>query len=292
MTGAPAHPDWPAAKGWWPNADASRFVRAGDAIFHVQRMGAGPAMLLLHGSGAATHSWRDLMPDLAASFDVVAPDLPGHGFTRAPPMATTLPGMAGATAALVRAMDIAPEIIVGHSAGAAVAIRMALDGAAAPRAVIGLNAALAPFSGIAGMLFPPMAKLLALNPLVPWAFSKIAASTGQARRIIEGTGSRIDAGGLAQYAALLSRPDHVGGALAMMARWDLDPLLAELPGLAVPLHLVVADGDRAVPPDQAERLARALPNVTLHRIAGYGHLVHEEAPEMVAALIRDIARDP
>ena len=47
-------------------------------------MGDGPDLLLLHGSGAATHSWRDLAPLLARDFRVIAPDLPGHGFTETP----------------------------------------------------------------------------------------------------------------------------------------------------------------------------------------------------------------
>ena len=52
--------------------------------WHVQMMGTGPQVLLLHGAGAATHSWRDVAPLLARDFTVIAPDLPGHGFTDTP----------------------------------------------------------------------------------------------------------------------------------------------------------------------------------------------------------------
>ena len=68
----------------WPNREASRFVEAGGLRWHVQQMGRGPVLLLLHGTGASTHSWRALLPLLAKSFTVVAPDLPGHGFTATP----------------------------------------------------------------------------------------------------------------------------------------------------------------------------------------------------------------
>lgn len=71
----------------WPNREHSRFVEAAGLRWHVQQMGRGPVLLLLHGTGASTHSWRALMPLLAAEFTVVAPDLPGHGFTSAPPAA-------------------------------------------------------------------------------------------------------------------------------------------------------------------------------------------------------------
>ena len=76
--------DWDRDGQNWPHRQASRFVEAGGIRWHVQIMGQGPVMLLLHGTGAASHSWRDIMPLLAAQFTVVVPDLPGHGFTRAP----------------------------------------------------------------------------------------------------------------------------------------------------------------------------------------------------------------
>ena len=69
---------------WWLNVAICAAVARGPIRWHVQRMGAGPALLLLHGTGAATHSWRALAPLLAEHFTVVAPDLPGHGFTGPP----------------------------------------------------------------------------------------------------------------------------------------------------------------------------------------------------------------
>ena len=70
-------PDWESDGRDWPNRDASRFVEAGGLTWHVQLMGQGPVLLLLHGTGAATHSWRDLAPLLAERFTVYAPEHPG-----------------------------------------------------------------------------------------------------------------------------------------------------------------------------------------------------------------------
>ena len=72
----------------WPNRASSRFVDAGGLRWHVQVMGEGPVVLLIHGTGASTHSFRALAPLLAPHFTVVVPDLPGHGFTDAPPSAS------------------------------------------------------------------------------------------------------------------------------------------------------------------------------------------------------------
>ncbi|MFY0022431.1 hypothetical protein ABTQ05_21120, partial [Acinetobacter baumannii] len=61
-------PDWATDGRDWPHRDASRFVDAGRVRFHVQVMGSGPPLLLIHGTGAATHSWRDVAPLLAEHF--------------------------------------------------------------------------------------------------------------------------------------------------------------------------------------------------------------------------------
>ncbi|NBQ74895.1 MAG: alpha/beta hydrolase, partial [Acetobacteraceae bacterium] len=58
-------PSWEKDGRDWPNRTASRFVEAGGLNWHVQLMGQGPCLLLLHGTAAATHSWRDLAPLLA-----------------------------------------------------------------------------------------------------------------------------------------------------------------------------------------------------------------------------------
>ena len=66
MSSGPARgPNWERDGRDWPNREASRFVHAAGLRWHVQVMGSGPVVLLLHGTGAATHSWRDLMPKLA-----------------------------------------------------------------------------------------------------------------------------------------------------------------------------------------------------------------------------------
>jgi magnesium chelatase accessory protein len=273
----------------WPLRDSSRFVEAGGLRWHVQILGDGPTLLMVHGTGASTHSWRDLAPLLARRFRVVAPDLPGHGFSDAlPPRALSLPGMARALGALSRALGPSPEIVVGHSAGAALLARMCLDGAISPRLLVGLNGALLPFPGIAGQLFPSMAKLLFLNPLAPRVFAW-SADRHAASRLLKGTGSTLDARGIDLYARLFANRFHVAGALGMMANWDLAALRRDWPRLTTRVALVVASGDTTIPPGDAEVVAKGLPHATIHRLSGVGHLAHEEKPERVAELIEALA---
>lgn len=151
-----ALPNWELDGRDWPNRASSEFVSAGGLRWHVQRMGQGPVLLMLHGTGAATHSWRDFAPILAEHFTLIAPDLPGHGFTSAPPYERmSLPGMAGLIGSLVETLGVQPDLVLGHSAGAAILIRARLEGRIAPRGLISLNGALLPWRGLPGRLFSP-----------------------------------------------------------------------------------------------------------------------------------------
>lgn len=285
-------------RGWardgrdWPNREASRFVRAAGLMWHVQVVGSGPVLLLAHGTGAATHSWRTLAPLLARHFTVVAPDLPGHGFTESPATARlSLPGMAKSLHGLLHALNMRPVLAAGHSAGAAVLARMMLDGQIAPRGLVSLNGAFVPLEGVPGQIFSPLARLLVGLPLLPQLFAWRAKSDGAVQQILEGTGSRIDARGVALYGRVIRNPSHAAAALGMMARWDLHPLLRDLPRLEVPLLLIVGANDRAVPPAQAERVREVVPGASLAVMPGLGHLSHEERPEDAAALILQFAQN-
>jgi len=286
----PDHPSWPHDGRDWPNREASRFVTAGGLRWHVQVAGTGPDLVLLHGTAAATHSWRDLLPLLARDFRVIAPDLPGHGFTQAPPPARlSLPGMAGAVADLLRALDAAPRMVVGHSAGAAIALRLALDQRIAPAEILSLNGALLPLGERHAAFFTRAAKLLVGLPFVPGLMAWRASNRGVAERLLADTGSRIEPRGVELYARLFRHSGHLASALGMMARWDLVPLLRDLPRLAARLTLVVGSQDRAVPPAQAERIRQRLPAARLVTMPGLGHLAHEEQPAEAARLIREAA---
>lgn len=288
-----SRPDWDADGKDWPNRDASRFVRAGGILWHVQVTEQnGPPVLLLHGTGAATHSWARLLPLLAKNFTVVAPDLPGHGFTEAPPDARmSLPGMAWGLKELLRALAIEPVLGVGHSAGAAILARMALDGPWLARGIVSLNGALVPLRGGPGDLpiFAAIARALVSVPVIPWLFSWRAGDPRVVDRLLQGTGSRIDPAQAAFYARLVRRSGHVSAALAMMANWDLKALSRDLPRLAAPLTLVVGDNDRTVPPGDVLRVQVLVPGATIHRLPGLGHLAHEERPDLVADIVAQSA---
>ena len=271
----------------WPNRDSSRFVDAAGLRFHVQIMGQGPALLLVHGTGASTHSWRAVMPRLAERFTVIAPDLPGHGFTRfASARDLSRQGMAHALGVLLRVLDYTPVRAVGHSAGAVILLELVSKKLAAIPDIISLNGAFFPVSGLGGQLFSPLAKLITAFGFVPKIFASMADKKS-VERLLRDTGSEIDARGISLYLRLFSSEAHIAGTLKMMAEWKLGDTEDQLRVLQSRIHLVKSLGDRTVPPAMADRAAALAPYPHLITIPRLGHLAHEEKPELAARLIAD-----
>jgi magnesium chelatase accessory protein len=284
------YPDWATDGKDWPNREASRFVRAGGYEWHVQQLGEGPACLLIHGTGAATHSWRDVMPLLARHYTVVAMDLPGHGFTKGSGKRPTLAGMASSVADLLDELHLAPAVIVGHSAGVAIAAQLLLDrNWQVP--LIGFTPALMPFPGLAAKIFPSLAKMLFTNPFVAIIFSRMAQAPGQtAKFLARSTGSKIDPAGATYYTRLFSRSGHCDGAIRMMANWQLEELGARLGSLTSPTLLVSAARDAAIPKAAVVKAAALISGCETQEMAMMGHLAHEEDPVQAATIVTKFAK--
>ncbi len=276
---------WPDDAKNWPLTEYSRRVLHRPHRWHIQEHGEGPLILLIHGAGGATQSFRGLFPILAQTHHVVAVDLPGQGFSQlGAQQRCGLDHMSEDLLALCRNQGWAPDIVVGHSAGAAIALRMWELGMRPKKGIVGINAALGNFKGVAGWLFPMMAKALAATPFSAGVFASTTTRSG-VRNLVKGTGSTLDQDGLELYYRLATDRGHVDATLSMMAQWSLDGLLARLGQIDVPVHLVTGLEDKAVPPKVSRDAARVLPQGTLTELPGLGHLAHEEDPATLAKLI-------
>ncbi len=271
----------------WPHMDCSRFVQTPGVRWHVQITGSGPVLLLLHGAGASTHSWRDLLEPLGAHFTVVCPDLPGHALSHiASGWRPGLREMAQALNDLLGALGLMPHVVVGHSAGGAVAAQWVLDRQSAQPAhgptLIGLNPAWLPIPGMASWMFPAAAKLLALNPMSALWIARHGARPGVVQKLVDETGSRLGAQGVDYYGRLIRQASHVRGVLAMMAAWDMAALGRRMPDLRGPVFLHLGGRDTTVPTSWSGRTYARVPQAQGITAAELGHLAHEEAPLAVA----------
>lgn len=278
--------DWERDGRDWPNAENSRFVDAAGLRWHLQEFGDGDVMLLFHGAGAATHSWRDLAPLLGRRARVLALDLPGHGFSsRLPAAELTLPGVARAIATLLRELGVQPRYTIGHSAGAALAVYMSLKKLVEPERLISLNGAHMPLRGFPAWLYSPIARFISESRSLPRLFARRAGNRQVVENLMNGTGSRLDDYGMDLYWKLARSPSHVSAALGLMAGWDVRVIEREIAGLEPPISLITGDNDLTVPPADSLRVRELVRDAHWISQPGLGHLAHEEQPRATAELI-------
>jgi magnesium chelatase accessory protein len=269
-----------------PWLDQTEALVAADGIrFRVVTAGRGPTLLALHGTGSSSHSYRPLMRELGHRFRIVAPDLPGHAETRLlRERPLTLDAMAKAVAALCRAEGYEPQVVVGHSAGAAVAMRLVLDGAVRPDLLVGLASAATPLRGLSRVVFPTVARVAARSK-ASGLFSLWVGRRRKVRQLLESIGSDLDAAQLHAYERLAAQPRHIEGVLSMLSSWNVAPLTARLPELGTRVLLIAGQHDYAVPLVEQARLLGALPDACLEVVPNAGHLLHEQRPDAIRDLI-------
>ena len=187
--------------------------------------------------------------------------------------------------AVMAALEISPQTVVGHSAGAAILAVACARKLLPAQNYISFNGAFYPFGGIVGSLFSPIAKLMAFNSFLPRLFSSFATHA-KVEKLLRDTGSHISPEGIELYFNLLKQPNHVAAALSMMASWDLRGMEDNFARLAQKCIFVAGDQDKAVPPETADRAAARCPNARTVHINGLGHLLHEENPALAADIIK------
>ena len=127
--------DWNKEKFDWPHHNLSNFVISDPHTWHIQdtekiyrNKNKSPVLLFIHGAGASTHSWRLILDHLKKRFRVILIDLPGHGFTKlGKKNRSSLEFITEDLELLLIKLNLKPDLVIGHSAGSAVALNLALS---------------------------------------------------------------------------------------------------------------------------------------------------------------------
>jgi len=98
-----------------------RFAAVGDVRLHYLIAGKGDPVILLHGYAENSHMWRPLIPELAKTHTVIAPDLRGFGQSSKPTTGYDKKTMAQDIHALAQSLGYQHEVVVGHDIGLMVA---------------------------------------------------------------------------------------------------------------------------------------------------------------------------
>lgn len=220
---------------------------------------------------------------LSTQYTCLLIDLPGQGFTD--PIEERehlLSAMASALSDLCKYLGLLPEYVIGHSAGAAVGIRMCLDTDISPRGLLSINGALLPFGAFVEPLMLKAARALSRSPRVSRFLARRGTGESDVRKALRDTGATISEPMIQRYTTLISQPEHIEGTLRMMGGWELGQLAKDLSKLKTPIHLIGCEKDHIVPAVRAHRAIREIPNATAVTLDNAGHLVHEADPERVA----------
>ena len=275
----------------WPAT--GHFIEAGGARLHVLEAGPadGPRVLLIHGASANLRElWGALASTLVRDHRVIAYDRPGYGHSRrAKNGAEKLAQQARVAAEVLRASGDGPAIVVAHSLGAAVALRLALDAPGLVAGLVLIAPASHPYPGPnawwARMAAAPLLGDCFCAAIIPW-IGPIAGRSGIANNFAPSpvpAGYYQDAG-----VGLIFRP----AAFQASAR-DVCATNAEFaaqapsyPEIFAPAVIVTGDVDKVVSPKRhARALALDLPAAELVIAPSAGHMPHRLRADLVFAAI-------
>lgn len=285
-------------------ADAdSRFSTINGLQVHYKIAGQGePLILLLHGFSANTYSWRKIMEPLASQGTVVAFDRPASGLTQRPlgEELRTWPGdnpygpdaQAELVAGLIQALGFQQAILVGNSAGGAIAMHTYLSHPERVEAIVFVDAAIYTGGGAPDWI-KPLLRTPQMNRLGPLVSRNLAAQGDRLIRLAWHDPSKIRPEDIAGYrrSTLVEGWDRALWEFTLASR-DLK-LGERVNDVKVPTLVITGDDDRIVPTEESLRLARELPQAELVVIPACGHVPQEECPEaFVAAMQGFVAKLP
>jgi pimeloyl-ACP methyl ester carboxylesterase len=248
--------------------------------------GRGPDLLLLHGFGASSFSWRDNVEVLSRHFRVWTLDLPGHGSSPAPLTADYRPeALAQGVSDFLDRRGLAKVAVAGNSLGGGLALLMARDHPQRVTALILLAPAVA-LTRIPWIFYPlrlPGLGLLAAALMGPWVMPL-------ALRLTYWRWDRITPQVVAGYAAPFRdlRRRLALRRLCRQARLQpLEEIEAWLKSVRQPTVIIWGQEDRILPVAQAYWLKARLPQAQMVLLAQVGHAPQEEAPQQVNKIIID-----
>jgi pimeloyl-ACP methyl ester carboxylesterase len=238
---------------------------AGAMRYAVRGPSGAPPLLVLHGLGDSLAGWAFVAPMLAREHEVHLVDLPGHGLSSRPPD-WRFPTLCAAVASYLEQLPREP-IVVGHSLGGWIALRLALGGTRLPKL----------------KLVNPGGALFARDQWAPFRALVTASDRAGVRRYLEKAfhhapiAMRLFPGALIEA----MRAECMGGILDAVEERDF-LREDELRSLTLPIDLIWAEDDHLLPDGTLDFFRRALPCASVTLLPDAGHLPHLEAPHRLA----------
>lgn len=249
---------------------------------NVRVQGSGPAIVLIHGFGAAIDWWDEIASQLATDHRVISIDLIGHGGTAAPASGYSIPRQAELVAAVLDQLGVDRVTVVGHSMGGEVATALAERNPARIERMIMIDS-----PPVADTTFTPMTSLY-LEPVVGEFLSRLQTDEALRRGLAQGFAPGFpvpDAfvADLKQLTYTAFRSAHDQSIVYRKAMPPYERIAALQP---VPPLLAIFGAEDAIVPPATGKLFAKVPGAQVAMIEGSGHSPMVEAPRQTLALIR------
>ena len=280
---------WPAAApgptGQWMGAAGltPRFVEAEGLRLRYVRHGQGPSVLLLHGFSSSLFTWKDVLPELARTHDVIALDLPGHGGSDIP-ASLTPELLARVVPEVLDRLGVARASFVGNSLGGAVSIAVAARVPARVDRLVLIDSA--------GFNFEPAARPALLRALTALPGARLLEHSPRRRSMVAFglrqvfhddnlvTRERID-----EYVVPVLRERAVRAFQELLSARDALGFPGIVAQVQQPALVIWGRQDAWIPVSDAERFRATLPHATAVVLEGCGHMPQEERPRETARLV-------
>jgi len=275
------------------HADYSRFMEVDGVRLHYQEAGDpnAPPMILVHGFAASNLVWSKVFLEFAAAgYRVIAPDLPGYGYSGKPRhLDYTIASQSEMVVGFLKRLDIDRAVLLGSSYGAAVAATIALDHPTLVEKLI--------MVGAVNNNKPTRYLLMRLfgSPIIGDILSPLLVGSRwllrlRMKRVYDRHSWVLDERRVdARHLPLRTRGAH-RAIIRTVRRWDAERVSREAHLLTQPTLLLWGDSDREVPLADGKRLHEAIPGSRLLVFRECGHLPHEEYPTQFVEVVLDFVQ--
>ena len=279
----PAPPPGPTGQ-WMARAGLEpRFLEVEGLRLRYVRKGQGPPVLLLHGFASSLFTWKDVLPELAKSHDVIALDLPGHGGSDIP-RELTPELFARVVPAALDALGVPRVSLVGNSLGGALSIAVAARTPARVDRLVLIDSAGFNFQAserpaiLRALAALPGARLLEHSPRRRWMVAFGLRQVFHDDRLV--TPERID-----EYLVPVLRKRAVRAFQELLGARETLGFPGIVGEVRQPALVVWGREDAWIPVRDAERFRTTLPQARAVVLEGCGHLPQEEKPQDTARLV-------
>lgn len=265
------------------------FTYDGINISYIDR-GSGTPMLLIHGFGASSYSWRHIINRFADEYHVFAFDLKGFGFSDKPDDSSySVKDQSSIIKRFIEENCLKDVILVGHSFGGAVSLLTCLDLGESENTIKSL---ILLDSASYEQDFPYFIQILSIPVLNRLSLTLIPAKIN-ARVLLKKAffdDSKVTeemVNSYAYYIGLVGSHNALITTSQQIIPEDIASIMQQYKEIKVPALVIWGERDEIIPLSIGQRLARDIPIAKLETISDCGHIPHEECPETTIKLFEN-----